>query len=265
MKLIHITDPHFDDRTATYSVEKVRQALVKSIKEIAGDKILLVSGDVTFQGKSSGYESARQFFEHILTECEIPRPYIIACPGNHDIQPEAPWFAGFNSFIYSLRRDRACTFGDTYEQVVEINDFLFLIANSAFHGNHQHGLIADSTLDKIRQLKYTDPHRKKILICHHHLVGIHPSDISAIRNAHQLLAELSDSDFSAVVHGHQHCESILLTGKNTIPIISGRSLNYHDRGVHNGLNIIDLEVFNVEHRTLSYSNAFAELKFEAPK
>lgn len=253
-KIIHLSDTHFGNPSETYNREKIKKSIIQNIKEIEGEKIIIISGDITFKANQEGYKEAKIFFSEIIDECQIKKDHIIACPGNHDInlsQSEDRPFKNFDSFIYALRRDNLCTASDKNESLIELDDTVILAANSAHHLDYTFGLINDSTIKLIEESPTLKDQRTKIFVTHHHLIGIHNRDTSTTRNALAILHALDNLKFSYILHGHQHSNTQITIGQSNIKIESARSLNFHDKGYHNGLNVIDLDSMTTKNLIIS--------------
>lgn len=244
--IIHVTDPHFGNEVPTYNREKVSNALIEIINSAPGDKVLVISGDITFRGQAHGYTEATEFFLKIIEGCGIPRSNVIACPGNHDILPGTR-FEEFDKFIYALRRDDVFCASDKNESIFEIDDTIFITSNSAFHLNHTYGYISESTIDKLNVEKEKIMQSKhKVFITHHHFISQQELDTSNIRNALQLLYSLNKLNFDYILHGHQHSTLDLCVGDHPSKIVSGRSMNFPDVGFHNGINTIEIETGTIK-------------------
>lgn len=241
-KIIHISDTHFGNPNPTYDLEKIKNLLIHEINKIDGDRVLAISGDITFKASNDGYEQAIAFFKEIITNCRIPRSNVIACPGNHDICPSASPFSGFDKFIYSLRRDHENSFKKNHTKIIPAGETVFYIINSAHHCDHKFGLIPQEAIEILSNEKETfEKFKKRVLITHHHLIGIQEDDTSTTRNAYSLLHHLDQLNFNYILHGHQHSKFDFPVGNSGIKISSARSLSYHDRGFSNGINILDTE------------------------
>ncbi|WP_460089465.1 metallophosphoesterase family protein [Pseudomonas sp. H2_D10] len=59
--LIHISDTHFGDPSPTFNRQEIKKALIKKINDTEGDKILIISGDITFKACQQGYRDAEVF------------------------------------------------------------------------------------------------------------------------------------------------------------------------------------------------------------
>ncbi|WP_131107509.1 metallophosphoesterase [Pseudomonas sp. Sample_10] len=244
--IIHVTDPHFGNESPTYNREKIKTAFIDKINNEPGDKVLIISGDITYKGRPQGYDEASEFFSSVIIECGISRSNVIACPGNHDILPDIT-FNKFDKFIYSLRRDDIFSASQKNESTIEIGDTIFVTSNSSYHLDHKYGLIPDSTIEKLfAQRERILQFDHKIFITHHHLINQRDGDLSTIRNTHKLLHTLDQLQFDYVLHGHQHSSSDLSFGERGTKILSGRSLNFHDKGYHNGFSTIAKETGTIK-------------------
>src|SRR5664279_2814061 len=90
--LLHLSDLHFGydkDDTAQAQRTESLDLLVKELSRLAADwrpHILVISGDLTWQGRASGYtELARWLREKLLPATGLTGADCVICPGNHDI------------------------------------------------------------------------------------------------------------------------------------------------------------------------------------
>lgn len=242
LKIIHISDTHFGDPNPTYDIEKIKNLLIKEINKIEGERVLAISGDITFKGSQEGYDLASDFFKEIIAKCNIKRSNIIACPGNHDIIRDRPHFSNFDNFIYSLRRDNEISFNSHSSKILPIGNTAFVLINSAHHFEHTYGLIPQDALELLEKNKENLVNfETRIIITHHHLLGLQEKDTSTTRNSYTFLHLLDQLNFNYILHGHQHSKFDLPIGNSMMRISSARSLSYHDRGFNNGMNIINTE------------------------
>lgn len=236
--IIHVSDTHFGNDSPTYNREHIKKALIESINAEEGKKILVISGDITYKAKQNGYAEATSFFTDVIQQCSIERSHVIACPGNHDICCTSN-FEGFNKFIYSLRRDSIFSVKDQSESILTIDNMVFITSNSSHHFDHTYGLVPDSTINLLNEDRNKILEAEtKVFITHHHPINQYNTDISTLRNTHRLLYALDQLNFDYLLHGHQHSSTVIKFGNNQTKILSARSLNFHDRGTHNGFNVI---------------------------
>lgn len=238
MNIIHLSDVHFGNTESTFVNESIKSPLISLLNEIDSPTVLVISGDVTFQGSKKGFAEAEEFFDEIIKSSNLERKHIIACPGNHDlIAGESKPFTLFNSFIYSLRRDNTFDFRDRCFSSTIINDVFFLVINSAHHLDQNYGLIDEDVFSYIEGKKAEiDSCSFKVAITHHHFLNQFPDDTSVIRNGYPLLYALDEAKFDLILHGHQHTIQNMPIGHNNMKIESPRSLNFHEKGYNNGLN-----------------------------
>jgi hypothetical protein len=96
--VLHLSDLHFGyDRDDTDRVQRT-EALELLVREIQGlpagwrPSILVISGDLTWQGKSSGYaQLAAWLANSLFPATDLKAQDCIICPGNHDIDREAAY------------------------------------------------------------------------------------------------------------------------------------------------------------------------------
>ncbi len=97
--LLHLSDLHFGyDKDALARAQRA-ESLNLLVKTVGGLKpawkpnILVISGDLTWQGKPSGYpELAEWLTEKLFPATGLTPADCIVCPGNHDIDREAAMY-----------------------------------------------------------------------------------------------------------------------------------------------------------------------------
>src|ERR1017187_4560911 len=94
--LLHLSDLHFgydQDDTARAQRTESLDLLVKEIGKLqAGWKpgILVISGDLTWQGRACGYtELAEWLTKKLFPATGLSAADLVVCPGNHDIDRDA--------------------------------------------------------------------------------------------------------------------------------------------------------------------------------
>src|SRR5258708_5274302 len=88
INIVHLSDLHFGAGAENaLAFREIEDPLVALINGTSPAPIVVLSGDITFKGRSEGYEEASRFFEAIRTATGLDRNRFIACPGNHDIVP----------------------------------------------------------------------------------------------------------------------------------------------------------------------------------
>lgn len=257
MEIIHLTDPHFGDPQPAFDIHVLAKAL-NELKHLfcRKDTYLVLSGDVSYQGREHGYALAQRFIADTWICHGGERSRFLACPGNHDLCNER--FDAFDAFTYGVRRDHRLTYEREPSHVVEFDDVVFLCVNSAYHRDYKYGLVDDTVIT--RQLVGLEKiAKRKVAVVHHHILGVFRDDTSAIRNALQLITLLDKYNFEILIHGHQHAQADVVLGESKIKVYSGRSLNFTTRGLVNGLAIYSSDDQGAWSRTIKVLSNDASL------
>lgn len=213
MKILHISDPHFSVNPYQVEPHKILDGLKELIveKKVDGeDFFIVVTGDITFQGKKEGFEEADKFFSDLLTNTSIKPENFIVCPGNHDISSNKD-FDGFNTFVYKIRQDNEFKFDTSNSNRIYIKDkFCFLSINTVYHLEHTHGKVDIHGLATLllKEKENIENSQLKIVIFHHNILNLLESDNSAIKNSYQLFELLKIYNFHFLFHGHQHAKQL---------------------------------------------------------
>ncbi len=231
--IIHLSDLHFGQNIFPYDLDKLKDCLSSFLTKFEKPKIL-ITGDITFRANPEGYEQATNFFKHFIEANLVDKKDILSCPGNHDIAPGINPFSNYDTFAYSLRKDELNSFSKKSYQVLNVDDIQVVLLNSAYHTDHQYGLIDDSFFNE----KNLDPDKFTVIAVHHHFVGQFKADTSAIRNSYPALYYFDNVGVNLVVHGHQHCNQILPIGNNRFNIYGVRSMGFLTGAFQNGINHI---------------------------
>jgi len=218
----------------------VQSHLIDFINNLNRPPIVVISGDITFQGSGRGYEIAKEFFREIQARTSVKRHDFIICPGNHDIMRGSP-FSGFDSFSYSIRRDKLCCFSGQSCTAVEHDGVYFLLSNSSYHQDYSYGLVDLDAVKTCLKDKAPPNSGARIAISHHHLIPISEGDLSTTRNAYGLLEVLGRHGFAALLHGHQHYTTGLKFGSAPTQLFGVSSFNFGQVGILNGLNLYEIE------------------------
>jgi len=210
MKILHISDLHFNSGSYSEKPYKIQKSLVKLIDSKKNDEnfYILVSGDITTAGNEGGFREAATFFKKILEETNISKEKFIVCPGNHDISSES--FKKFDTFSYGIRRDKQMTFNEKSSNIFIENEICFLSINTSYHLDHTFGKIDIKQLSSILQehKESIENCRTRIIIFHHHLLNILDDDNSAIKNSYNFFHLINQYNFSFIFHGHQHARQL---------------------------------------------------------
>lgn len=203
--IIHISDVHCGAKGISIREDEIISGIQRLFTEISDPEcILLVTGDIAFQGGISSYTIATRFFNSLFKIVPFKRHNVLLCPGNHDIVAEdQSYFKNFDSFAYGVRGDNDCSYSRDSVSIVSNNDILFVGINTAYRLDHSYGYVDIAELDKILKQRDVDE-RIKIAYFHHHILNVFEQDQSVIRNAYELLLLLDEHKFSYLFHGHQH-------------------------------------------------------------
>ena len=94
--MLHLSDLHFGyDKDATARLQRTESLdlLVKEVRKLTADwkpNILVISGDLTWQGKASGYAKLAEWLrEKLFPAAGLTAADCVICPGNHDIDRDA--------------------------------------------------------------------------------------------------------------------------------------------------------------------------------
>jgi 3',5'-cyclic AMP phosphodiesterase CpdA len=245
--LVHLSDMHFDaSERNTLPFKFIQDSLVTHLNSLDGTKILVLGGDITFQGSARGYELAERFFEFIITRTHLDRANIIVCPGNHDIMKDRQ-FEGLDGFTYALRQDRMFEYRRKHCFFYRIGIFEFIINNSAFHENYQYGFVdIDSISECITSLETRTDSKIRVLVTHHHLFPLFEHDTSATRNAYGLMTLVDKHGFHLILHGHQHFNMGFPIGHTPAHCFGVGSFNFVSGGILNGINHFEVGAGMIE-------------------
>ncbi|WP_417228255.1 metallophosphoesterase family protein [Amphritea sp.] len=254
MDIVQFTDFHFGSEDAVFSNQSLVGTLAGWLKRNCSNPVMVISGDITFQGRKEGYAKAQVFFDSLIKQEAVNRSHILVCPGNHDIVDGS--FNDFNSFAYHLRRDSKCSFGTNHHATILLEGVLFKLFNSSYHMDHTYGLIDESSFEE--ELRCHEG--VKLAVTHHHLLNMFKKDTSAIRNSYDFLTYLDSEGFSYVFHGHQHAEQSYYLGKKPMRVISARSGNFRQKGYLNSINIYRLDKMELKGISLIFESSSNGIK-----
>lgn len=234
--IIHLSDLHFGQDRFPYDLSLLKDCLSRFLSKFEAPKIL-ITGDITFQASPTGYEHASNFFKYFIEKKLVNKKDILVCPGNHDITRGLEPFSNYDKFAYSLRKDELNSFSQKNYQILNIDDIQVVLLNSAYHKDHQYGLIDDNFFreEGLDQYKFT------LIAIHHHFIGQFEADISSIRNSYPALYFFDKIGVNLVVHGHQHCNQGLPIGQNGFNIFGVRSMGFVTGTYQNGINHIAIK------------------------
>jgi len=240
LALLHITDLHFGKKDEEIFPDKldlaksVAAAVARSCRG-AQHKLLVVSGDLVYQGKKDLYYEAKVFIEELCKAWGAKAEETLICPGNHDIvHSESDVFAPINALIYDLTHLESRTFIDKTSISVSTPEADFLIINSAFKGDHKFG-----SVDLKQLAKFNTSAKPRIAVLHHNLIGVCENESSTGRNAYPVLREFNRNKILLALHGHQHMLEDLPLGRPPCRVICAGSLNFRSsNATPNQFNLI---------------------------
>ncbi|NND72453.1 MAG: transcriptional regulator [Rhodothermales bacterium] len=242
MRIAHISDIHF----GRISADGIVDALVEEINDSDVD-LVVASGDLTQRARRWQLRSAKKMLDSFS-------PPVVVVPGNHDAYA---WWYPFHRLAVPVRRYRKYI-SDDLSPVVEMPD-LALLGISSVHGwTIKSGLVRKRDRQHIEEFFKRDDTRFKILVVHHHLVGMPEfgrHDVSLFgRNAFSLI---SDAGVNLVLSGHLHRSHVeVFERADAAPlVVASAGTATSDRGrprVHyeNHYNMIDVDKasFQIEER-----------------
>lgn len=243
MWIMQMSDIHSCINFTHAETTQILKSIVHIIKEQCGDNevIFVVCGDIINRGDENGYERANLFITELLQSISTEKKHLITCPGNHDIiAKKSKPFVKYNKFIYELTRNSKLLFNRNSVCVIDIDDILFYIINSVYHGDYTFGQVnldeLNTTLSEAKDDKF------KVFILHHHLIPLNRGD-SMIVNSYGLIKLAIKYKVNLILHGHRHMnlhininmQSCNVIGVGTITSKTGSNINNQ----FNLLHIVD--------------------------
>ncbi|RYH53415.1 MAG: hypothetical protein EON54_13725 [Alcaligenaceae bacterium] len=240
--IAHLSDLHFGNPNSHLTREDVARAMDAVLSQLKADtSFLVISGDITFQGKEDGYLEAKDAIKAAITRKGLPASNVLMCPGNHDIVKEAtstPFFTAFDAWSTGIRNDKSCTFAGASARLIQNDTADFLLLNSAYHADHKMGLVDLISTEKLLAsagITKDSAHRLRLAVVHHHVVPVLEEDVSTTRNAYSLIKLLIKYGFASLMHGHQHAMLDLTIGHNKLQISGVGSFGYSTPGYINSV------------------------------
>lgn len=247
MWIIQIADLHLSPLrigTMNFSTfnESINAEIQTSIPE--GETILiLLCGDITFQGQKEGYITAEQFFDSLKEKLRAYKLAFFLCPGNHDLDLSTGNgnFLNFDRFSLELSPGKNITFSSIDNNVVlsKFNQVNVVMVNSAHHKKKEYGL---ANISQLREKLAECTEETIIILLHHHLIPVQEKDESTLRNAYELMLLAIEYNVTAILHGHRHMSHNLKLGTNNIAILGVGSPFFLDtRNINNQINLINID------------------------
>lgn len=93
INILHISDLHFGmesekDETKKAQRDNALKEMIKTLSNLKdGDRphIVVISGDIAWQGKESAYSIANEWISNLLNVLNVGKENLVVCAGNHDI------------------------------------------------------------------------------------------------------------------------------------------------------------------------------------
>ncbi|NQX61056.1 metallophosphoesterase [Paenibacillus qinlingensis] len=95
INILHLSDLHFGMELSTsnsHAIALRKTALGKlistleEIEETAKPDVVVISGDITWQGKQNGFDEAEVWIKSLLEQLNLTTKELVLCPGNHDLE-----------------------------------------------------------------------------------------------------------------------------------------------------------------------------------
>ncbi|MSN26318.1 MAG: hypothetical protein GJV46_10680 [Geobacter sp.] len=232
--IIHISDIHCGASGKNIQEAEIICGIQQLFSEIGDPEcILLVTGDIAFQGDLNSYTIATRFFKTLFGTVPFKRENVLLCPGNHDIIANGQrYFKDFESFAYGVRGDNICSYKSDSVSIVSNNGILFIGINTAYRLDHKYGYVDIAELDRVLRIKNDE--KIRVAYFHHHILNINEQDQSVIRNAYELLLLLDKYKFNYLFHGHQHFSQRFPFGSSHMYCFGVRTVSFN--GAVTGIN-----------------------------
>lgn len=241
MWILQISDLHIDNfAQGDINPDEIRKLACAEACNIVPNTeslALVFCGDAIYKGHSQNYPSVQLFLQN-MTSAFSKKVEICLCPGNHDIcSDESCHFEGFNRLAWNLIQDEECLFAFDKTVVTRtILDADFVLVNSAYHRDYTYGQV------NINHLEYSLDMSKsptKIIVVHHGLIPIDPSDKSTIANACDVLMLAVSHNVTAILQGHCHRQVMINVGKNLCSLVGvGSFLFPTGHNLNNQFNLV---------------------------
>lgn len=247
--IIHISDFHFGAPGKVIRDTEIITG-IQNLFTTTDDPecILLVTGDISFQGNPYSYSLATIFFNRLFEVAPFKKQNILFCPGNHDIVGTGH-FKDFDAFAYGIGNDKCCSYSSDNISVVSNNGILFVGINTAYRLDHRYGYVDIAELDKnLKRIEFDG--LIKVAYFHHHMLSVFEHDQSVIRNAYELLLLLDEHKFNYLFHGHQHFTQRFPLGFSRMYSFGTRTVSF--MGVATGINTYNITPDEIVYKGFVY-------------
>lgn len=190
-RIVHASDIHAG---GSFFLPLLLEQFLEKVKKI-DPHVVIIAGDLTSNGYRDEFETTFSYLDRINQPCVI-------IPGNHDarnvgfIHFQTLFGPSFKSYRYRFTEKQAetmqatgCTIVGTDSSNPDLND-----GSIGFHRYHW---IQD---------QYQHPDDIKILVLHHHLVGVPGTgkERNIVWDAGDVLSLLTGLDIDLIMSGHKH-------------------------------------------------------------
>lgn len=227
MKFLHISDLHIqsEDTDDNYGKDfNLRiYSLLKDIKAKYENHYLIVTGDITNDGKEDQYQIAQQYFNDFQGK-------VFFCPGNHDFGLQGNYYSEerarrFDNMLMMPFKQDGTFKGDQTPIVHTLRDDKAIVRLIGLDSN----LETDNSLDfacgeiGATQMKFlnsilsspTVPEMRTLLYFHHHPF-MHANFVMKLRDSDDFMRMTYNKNVDIVLFGHKH-ESKMWEKKNGFP------------------------------------------------
>ncbi|MRN56383.1 tetratricopeptide repeat protein [Paenibacillus monticola] len=286
VNILHLSDLHFGAENSIKNPTALAQrkialdSLVDTISKVTENEkpdIVVISGDITWQGSKEGFEQAAIWIEKLLIKLNLTTTELIICAGNHDIDRRKTkgmnppnnsrdaddWlsleslenfinpFSNYSEFCESLGLPfvNLNNFSNYLVGVRDIRGIRFLVLNSAWfcRGNDDVkklwlGLPQLQLLESQGNIKMNSVDHLTISIVHHPSNWFHEEEIVTYERpaTYRYLSERSHLILSGHVHGA--IENATKAFDNSYVIINGAS--YAGNNLRNNFSILQINKDN---------------------
>lgn len=248
MWILQISDLHIDNfAQGDISSDEIRKLACADACSIVPNNepvTLVFCGDAIYKGHSQNYPSVQLFLQNMIGAFP-EKVELCLCPGNHDICcDESYHFEGFNRLAWNLIQDEQCLFSlDKTVVTRTILDADFVLVNSAYHRDHTCGQVNINHLERALRMCKS---RTKMMVVHHSLIPIDPSDKSTIANACDVLMLAVSHNVTAILQGHCHRQVLITVGKNQCSVVGvGSFLFPAGHNLNNQFNLLRFDDRNI--------------------
>lgn len=226
-RIFHLSDPHFgvEDRTA----------LAQFADAVARERpdAVLCTGDITQRATHAQFDAAAHYFGGF----SMP---VVLCAGNHDMPYYNPWERFTDPYRRFWQLD--ARIGGAFESADVVLVPLVTTVRAQPRFPWSDGFVRRAALDAAlaRLHDLHDDRRRKLVICHHPLLGPHPERRNPTIGGDRAFAEIAAAGADAVVSGHIHVPFDLTParGGHALRMIGAGTMSTRLRGAPPGYQVI---------------------------